>query len=198
MEPERGVNPKGWVSCLLHTVNPRPVWEGTGRCILWVLVQPCLQFDLHTAQFIQWNSVSEEKKRKKRKKSKQNIVFHLARFPLGVKVWLQTGCGHRVWKSASCERMQRGACVRVLYREIQLRLSPWYRSLITVSICVRCKSLLISRVIMLWMILFRRRGWNGVQWILTVQWPFIRCFETDCPAERRRIWDSLYIYNIPF
>ena len=51
--------------------------------------------------------------------------------------------------SAGCERMQGGACGRVLYREIQLRLSAWYRSLITVSICVRCKSLLISRVIML-------------------------------------------------
>ena len=199
MEPKRGVNPKGWVSCLLHTVNPRPVWEGTGRCI------PLSSSSALSSVWLTHSTVHSEKlclrrkeEKNKRKKSKQKIVFHLARFPLGVKVWLQTGCGHRVWKSASCERMQRGACGRVLYREIQLRLSPWYRSLITVSICVRCKSLLISRVIMLWMILFRRRGWNGVHWILTVQWPFIRCFETDCPAERRRIWDSLFIFMIIF
>ena len=74
MEPKRGVNPKGWDRCLLHTFNPSPLWEGTSR---WVPMSPSSDLSsvwlthstVHTEKLCLRRK--EEKTKKERKANKK-------------------------------------------------------------------------------------------------------------------------------
>jgi hypothetical protein len=94
MEPKSRVNPKDWDSCLLHTFNPSPVWEGTGR---WVPMSPSSDLSSFwlTQSTVHTEKLCLRRKEEKRKKERKTNYLFWAFVPTGKNTLRTTGifCG---------------------------------------------------------------------------------------------------------
>ena len=133
MEPKRGVNPKGWDSCLLHTFNPSPVWEGTGR---WVPMSPSsdlssfwlTQSTVHTEKLCLRRK--EEKRKKERKTNKLFILSFLSPLARTHSGQLESSAAKLYWlllrKTPNWENGSAYIACSMTFQHLMWRDSSWF------------------------------------------------------------------------